>query len=693
MKHNGVRDRTLVVCYSKNVRQHLEVLEPDGKDLGKLSSLHSQLGDKFSRLKVIQKEISSLPLEDTSTHSEFETDFEAAESYRDSYLDLKTKVEASQKSSRGLMKCSSTDNAPKLKLPKFELKKFSGDPKEFLTFWSIFSKIHESDDLTEIDKFQYLYQCMVHESRSARLIFSFPITAENYSKAIQQLKARFGREELLVQIYVRNLLSLVMKNAVAGRNSPDLATLYDMLETKLRAFESLGRTKEKFADFLEPLVESCLPESVLRAWERSRISGVADDSTSQRSVEKLMSFLRHEVESEKTIKLAREGFVKNGGTFKRNKSAVLDTTDTATTAMLVSTNYSYVGASTAAIHTKLGWTFIGKETGLYSSDDYPIMDSVQTVLSLYVNNASLRELWDIESLDIREPNENVSKRKAFDEQLIEFHEKLTVFPDGRYEVELPWKLDAKTNLPDNKHLTSKRQEKAMSRASNRDYLDEYQKIFNEWENLKIIERVPDLEINKNSHYLPHRPVIKNSSETTKVRPVFDASAREKGKPSLKQCLFTGPNLIESLPDILDRFRMFPIGLSADIEKAFLQIGIAPHDRDYLRFFYPRDEGEIYRHCRVVFGVTSSPFILSACIEYLKDRAPHDFSDLVQKLRQSFYVDNCLTDVKDVSEEKYFIEMVQKVMSTACFNLRGWESNFPCKYMSKSSGVTGVLGTL
>ncbi|GBN74318.1 hypothetical protein AVEN_134472-1 [Araneus ventricosus] len=54
-----------------------------------------------------------LPLDlaqDTSTHSEFEADFEAAESYPDGYLELKTKVEASLKSSRGLMKCSSMDN-------------------------------------------------------------------------------------------------------------------------------------------------------------------------------------------------------------------------------------------------------------------------------------------------------------------------------------------------------------------------------------------------------------------------------------------------------------------------------------------------------------------------------------------------------------------------------------------------------
>ncbi|GBM65477.1 hypothetical protein AVEN_240799-1 [Araneus ventricosus] len=207
------------------------------------------------------------------------------------------------------------DNAPRLKLPKFELK-FSGDPKEFFTFWSIFSKIHESDDLTEIDKFQYLYQCVVPESRAAGLISSFTFTTENYSKAIQQVKARFGREDLLVQIYVRDLLSLLKKNAVAGKNSPDLATLYDLLETKLRALKNLGRTKEKIADFREPFVESCLPEIVLRTWERSRISGVTDD---QRALEKLMSFLHHEVETEEMINLSREGFVKNGDCLRKIK--------------------------------------------------------------------------------------------------------------------------------------------------------------------------------------------------------------------------------------------------------------------------------------------------------------------------------------------------------------------------------------
>ncbi|XP_055940811.1 uncharacterized protein LOC129971242 [Argiope bruennichi] len=276
--------RTSFTATANKLKECLTKKE-DAKDGDKLRALNSQLQDKFLRLDEIQNEISSLLLENTDTAAEYETDFQAAEDYRDNFLELKSKIETLlNKDSGSFLERSSDFDVVKLNLPKFELKMFSGDPKEFLTFWSIFSKIHDSEELTAIDKFQYLYQSMVPDSRAARLISSFPITTENYPKAVKQLKLRFDREDLLVKIYVRDLLSLVLKNATIGKNAPDLATLYDMLETKLRALESLGRTKEKFADFLGPLVESCLPENVLRAWERSRISESTDDATSQRSL-------------------------------------------------------------------------------------------------------------------------------------------------------------------------------------------------------------------------------------------------------------------------------------------------------------------------------------------------------------------------------------------------------------------------
>ncbi|GFT02784.1 DUF1758 domain-containing protein [Trichonephila clavipes] len=153
---------------------------------------------------------------------------------------------------------------------------------------------------------QYLLQSVEPKSKAERLVLSFPATAENYPKAIDQLKERFGREDLLVQIYVRELLNLVMKNAVSGRTKTDLSALYDELEGKLRSLESLGRTREKYGDFLTPLVESCLPEEILMAWERKR--NTETDAKGSRTLEHLMTFLRLKVQGEEMVQLAKSGF-------------------------------------------------------------------------------------------------------------------------------------------------------------------------------------------------------------------------------------------------------------------------------------------------------------------------------------------------------------------------------------------------
>ncbi|GFV07591.1 putative RNA-directed DNA polymerase from transposon X-element [Trichonephila clavipes] len=159
----------------------------------------------------------------------------------------------------------SQGNTRKFKLPKLELTRFNGDPKDFLNFWSQFEKIHIDSNIDDDEKMHYLIQCSGPGSKMFSLVSSFPPTKKNYKKAVQQVKERFGREDLLVQIYIRDLLGLVMQNAT-GKIRLELSELYDVLKSKLLALESLGRTQEKFADFLEPLVESCLPEALLRAW-------------------------------------------------------------------------------------------------------------------------------------------------------------------------------------------------------------------------------------------------------------------------------------------------------------------------------------------------------------------------------------------------------------------------------------------
>lgn len=132
----------------------------------------------------------------------------------------------------------------------------------------------------------------------------------------------------------------------------------------------------------------------------------------------------------------------------------------------------------------------------------------------------------------------------------------------------------------------------------------------------IIEQVPATEVDSFGHYLPHRHVVKKDS-TTKLRPVFDASANEKNHPSLNLCLERGSNLIELIPRILMRFRRERIGVVADIKKAFLQISVCPRNRDFLRFLWwdqeTKQKVETYRHCRVVFCSVTS--VLPVALSY------------------------------------------------------------------------------
>ncbi|GBN08003.1 hypothetical protein AVEN_215207-1 [Araneus ventricosus] len=157
----------------------------------------------------------------------------------------------------------------RFELLRLELRKFNGDVKEWLYFWRQFEKIHADSSIEDLDKFQYLLQSTVEGSRAREVIESFPPTGDNYPKANDCLKTRFCRHDLQVEDYVRELLKLVLKNANSNFCSDNLCALYDNLEQQIRALETLGVTTDKSASLLYPLVESCMPEYFLQAWQQS----------------------------------------------------------------------------------------------------------------------------------------------------------------------------------------------------------------------------------------------------------------------------------------------------------------------------------------------------------------------------------------------------------------------------------------
>ncbi|XP_035229427.1 uncharacterized protein LOC118201426 [Stegodyphus dumicola] len=226
--------------------------------------------------------------------------------------------------------------------------------------------------------------------------------------------------------------------------------------------------------------------------------------------------------------------------------------------------------------------------------------------------------------------------------------------EGRFQVCLPW-IENRSLLPNYREIAEKRLKSTVKNLRDGGFLEDYNAIFKSWEDDKIIEIVPEEEVNNPSHYLPHRAVIRMNSTTTKIRPVFDGSVRTKGSPSVNDCLEKGPNLIDTVPAIINRFRLGKIGVSADIKKAFLQIALNPKDRDYLRFLWweqgNSERLKIYRHRRVVFGITSSPFLLNATLTKLMNEVPENYRASANKLVESWYVDNLVTSVNDESELK------------------------------------------
>ena len=137
----------------------------------------------------------------------------------------------------------------------------------------------------------------------------------------------------------------------------------------------------------------------------------------------------------------------------------------------------------------------------------------------------------------------------------------------------------------------------------------------------IIEPVFSNEKTTNQvHYLPHYGVVYSDKATTKLRVVYDASSKASG-PSLNECLYKGLKFQQLILYLLIRFRSYKVALIADLEKAFRMIAVDEKDRYVLPFIWVDDmakeepELRVYWFTRVVFGVSSSPFLFNATVKY------------------------------------------------------------------------------
>ncbi|XP_048483483.1 uncharacterized protein LOC125489924 [Plutella xylostella] len=321
-----------------------------------------------------------------------------------------------------------------------------------------------------------------------------------------------------------------------------------------------------------------------------------------------------------------------------------------------------------ASRTQLGWVLHGCRT----TQSKPINFCGHVTSAEESMEKMMKHYFELESLGIEARKPTTDPEEQATRKLEEESRRL---PDGRFETRLLWKQENE-KIPNNRQDALKRL-CSLERKLDRD--PELKKKYEErMENMLksgYAEPATTLPTQDRTWYLPHFAVC--NPEKKKIRLVHDAAAKSHGR-SLNDMLLTGPDLLQSLPGVVMRFRQHPYAVSADIKEMFMQIRIKECDRDALRFLWRgnRREGtpDEYRMTSVIFGASSSP----CTALFIKNRNARDFADThpeaVRAIEKNHYMDDYLQSFTSVEEAQHVTKTVDEIHRQAGFELRGWASN-------------------
>ena len=143
-------------------------------------------------------------------------------------------------------------------------------------------------------------------------------------------------------------------------------------------------------------------------------------------------------------------------------------------------------------------------------------------IGLSLAKPDLDIFWNLESIGIMD-----SPVKSDDDKALEMFNNTIKFDNGRYLVTWPWKESCP--LPDNYQLAIGCLKSTLQRLEKNPYLLEmYSAVIQEQLERGIIEKVSnESEQGTVKHYIPHHAVITSTKSTTKVRVVYDGSAKTK----------------------------------------------------------------------------------------------------------------------------------------------------------------------
>ena len=331
-----------------------------------------------------------------------------------------------------------------------------------------------------------------------------------------------------------------------------------------------------------------------------------------------------------------------------------------------------------AVESILGW-MLQANCGATPADASKATSLVTSTREAGDISKQLKKFWEIEEVD-----NNDELQWSKEETMVHNHFKETITHlaaagENKYEVQLPVKDDIH-KLSSNKVGAISRYTSLEKRLTRNPELGaKYRAVMQEYKDNEFIEKVEEDIEPENCFYLPHHPVIKEDSSTTKIRPVFDASASDENSKCLNDYLYTGPKLQPQLNAVLIRFRLNLIALTADVKKMFLMIKIHPKYRNLLRFFW-EDETDgsmkVYRLTVLPFGLSCSPYLAIATVHHHVSRYKDKYPHIVKELITNTYVDDVLTGAKSVKDAVQDYETEVSVMNEGGMQLLKWKSSNP-----------------
>lgn len=319
--------------------------------------------------------------------------------------------------------------------------------------------------------------------------------------------------------------------------------------------------------------------------------------------------------------------------------------------------------------TQLGWVVGGKFITKASNQQHHLSH-----VAISQTNFNLSRFWELEEFTSN-PKDLNSDEVACENHFLSNYART---PEGRFCVRLPFTSDA--SVLGVSHNQALAQFLTLERKLQHkpDQYEQYREFMNEYISMGHMTKALPSEISQyNSFYLPHHAVIKESSSSTKLRVVFNGSAKTTSGLSLNDILMAGPALQNNLISITLRFRSHPFVLKADISKMYRQIAVHENDQKFQLILWRNSSTETiktYKLSTVTYGTKPAPFLAIRCLNQLAQEHKDTYPRAHKIITQDFYVDDMLTGADSIEELRHIQLEVTQVLALGCFGLHKWSSN-------------------